>query len=228
MSSLSASVRLLRPILEEHDPDHDHRADCDHHRADHRQLFEHGDNARPPAKSSRETPACHTHSETPFGPQQQRLTLSTQSARLTIAHSGVPLDQGEETLLVQRRVTHAVPIDRRGRRTPLTLLHLSVRDHFLRAAADIYCTGMSDRTAAAWLHKKLARYRECAWRRDRVEEQCPPRLVGRVNGLMWCVLKCCGPGRELADNQAQAVVLFMAQKPVDHDCSAIIAIGGNT
>ncbi len=92
---------LLRPIPVEHDPDHDHRADCDHHRADHRQLFEHGDNARPPAKSSlhmRETPACHTHSETPFGPQQRRSNSINASARLTIANSGVPLDQGEETL----------------------------------------------------------------------------------------------------------------------------------
>jgi hypothetical protein len=48
-------------------------------------------------------------------------------------------------------LTNAVPVDDgRGRRTPLTLLHLSVRDHFLRAAADIHCTGMSDRAAAAW------------------------------------------------------------------------------
>ena len=35
----------------------------------------------------------------------------------------------------------AVPVDGRGRRTPLTLLHLSMRDHFLRTAAGIYCTG---------------------------------------------------------------------------------------
>jgi hypothetical protein len=84
----------------------------------------------------------------------------------------------------------AAPLDGRGRRTPLTLLHLSVRDLFLRAAADIYCSGMSDRAAAAWLHTKLARYRECAWHRDRVEELCPPRLAGRIEGLMWCVLKC--------------------------------------
>jgi hypothetical protein len=102
------------------------------------------------------------------------------------------MDQGEEILLVQRIVlTHAVSIDRRGKRTPLTLLHLIVRDLFLRAAADIYCAGMSDRAAAAWLHKKLARYRECAWRRDQNEARCPPRLAGRINGLMWCVLKCC-------------------------------------
>jgi hypothetical protein len=76
-----------------------------------------------------------------------------------------------------------------GHRTPLTLLHLSVRDHFLRAAAEIHCAGMSGRQAAEWLHKRLARYREGAWRREYVEEQCPPRLAGRIDGLMWCVLK---------------------------------------
>ena len=81
-------------------------------------------------------------------------------------------------------LTNAVPVDDgRGRRTPLTLLHLSVRDHFLRAAADIHCTGMSDRQAAAWLHKKLARYRECAWQRDAPEECCPPRLRRTSHGL---------------------------------------------
>ncbi|WP_036053937.1 hypothetical protein [Bradyrhizobium sp. URHD0069] len=84
---------------------------------------------------------------------------------------------------------HAVPVDGRGRRTPLTLLHLSVRDHFLRAAADIYCTGMSDRAAAAVLRTKLARYREGAWRREASEPSMPPRLAGRLDGLLWCVLK---------------------------------------
>jgi hypothetical protein len=165
-----------------------------------------------------------------LAPSSSGLTLSTQSARLTIANSGVPLDQGEEIVqsycqgercfcgkarraqgrgndllrrpaadpppahelhLVQRiGLTHAVRIDGRGRRTPLTVLRLSVRDHFLQAAADIYCTGMSDRAAAAWLHKRLARYRECAWRRDRALGECPPRLAGRINAVMWCVLKC--------------------------------------
>jgi hypothetical protein len=83
------------------------------------------------------------------------------------------------------------PIDGRGHgRTPLKLLHLSMRNHFLRAAAEIHCTGMSNRAAAVWLHKRLARYRECACRRDSAEPSCPPRLAGRINALMWCVLKC--------------------------------------
>lgn len=84
----------------------------------------------------------------------------------------------------------AAPADYRGKRLPMTLLHLTVRDLFLRAAAEIHCTGMSDRAAAAWLHKKLGLYRVCAWRRDFAETECPPRLYGRVNGLMWAVLKC--------------------------------------
>jgi hypothetical protein len=83
----------------------------------------------------------------------------------------------------------ALPVGR-GHRLPMTLLHLTVRDHFLRAAAEIHCTGMSDRAAAAWLHTKLARYRECAWRRECAEEQCPPRHAGRVEALLWSVLKC--------------------------------------
>jgi hypothetical protein len=41
-----------------------------------------------------------------------------------------------------------------GHRLPLTLLHLTVRNHFLRAAADIHCTRLSDRQAAAWLRKQ--------------------------------------------------------------------------
>ena len=70
----------------------------------------------------------------------------------------------------------AVPFERGpGRRTPATLLALDERDRFLREAAQRYCVGLSSRAAAAWLHVKLARYRESAWRRDRVETLCPPR-----------------------------------------------------
>src|ERR1700730_79958 len=67
----SPCLRSLRPIIAEHDPDHDHRAGCDHHPADHRQLFEDSDNGCPPPMVSREAPACHTHSETPFGPSSE-------------------------------------------------------------------------------------------------------------------------------------------------------------
>ena len=57
--------RLLRPIAVEHDPDHDHRACRDH---------------------MREAPACHTHSETPFSPSSDGLTVN---------RPGVPTPIGE-------------------------------------------------------------------------------------------------------------------------------------
>src|ERR1700738_1881346 len=82
----SPCLRSLRPILAEHDPDHDHRAGCDHHRADHRQLFEDSEKGCPSPMVSREAPACHTHSETPFGPSSEVLT--TRSARQQSANSG--------------------------------------------------------------------------------------------------------------------------------------------
>jgi hypothetical protein len=84
----------------------------------------------------------------------------------------------------------AAPVDYRGKRLPMTTLHLTVRDLFLRLAADIHCGGMSGHQAAEWLHRKLARYRECAWQRDRIAAECPRRLYGRVEGLLWAALKC--------------------------------------
>jgi hypothetical protein len=77
-----------------------------------------------------------------------------------------------------------------GHRLPMTLLLLTVRDCFLRLAAEIHCAGWSDRQAAEWLHKRLSRYRAGAWRREYAEEQCPQRLYGRVEGLLWAALKC--------------------------------------
>jgi hypothetical protein len=95
----------------------------------------------------------------------------------------------------------------RGHRLPMTLLHLTVRDHFLRAAAETHCGGMSGHQAAAWLHTKLARYRECAWQRDRIAAECPRRLYGRVEGLLWAALKC-------ADNAASERTLRRKLSPV--------------
>jgi hypothetical protein len=84
---------------------------------------------------------------------------------------------------------HPMVPDGRGRRTPVTLLLLSERDHYLRAAADRFCVGMSDRAAAAMLHEKLSRYRLSAWRRDASEALCPARHRGTITELLWSILK---------------------------------------
>lgn len=86
-------------------------------------------------------------------------------------------------------LTHAVPLDGRGKRSPADMLARSERDHFLREAARRHCVGMSERAAAATLCTKLARYREAAWRRERTEPLCPPRHAGTVTAMFWCVLK---------------------------------------
>jgi hypothetical protein len=77
----------------------------------------------------------------------------------------------------------------RGHRTAQTLLALAERDRLLRAAADRYCTGMSDRAAAAMLYVKLTRYREGRFRRSRAEPTCPLQHLGRLDALLWAILR---------------------------------------
>ena len=90
-------------------------------------------------------------------------------------------------------VRHPLVPDGRGRRTRQTELLISERDRYLREAAARFCTSMSDRQAAAWLHTKISRYRSGAWRRDRVdatiEPRCPVRYRGTLTELLWCVLR---------------------------------------
>lgn len=86
-------------------------------------------------------------------------------------------------------LTHAAPVDGRGRRPPADVLARAVRDHLLRTIAHRYCGGLSDRQAAMVLRTKLDRYRLGAWRRDRVEVQSPDRYRGSVTELLWTILK---------------------------------------
>jgi hypothetical protein len=82
----------------------------------------------------------------------------------------------------------AVPLDGRGQRKPADVLCRAIRDHLLRTAADSYCQGMSDRAAAAYLRSRLVRYREGAFRRDRICETLPDRQRGTINELLWSLL----------------------------------------
>lgn len=83
---------------------------------------------------------------------------------------------------------HFAPLDLRGRRTPADVLARAIRDHLLRTAADRYCRGLSDRSAAEMIRTKLARYREGAFRRHRSEDQMPEKLRGTLNGMFWELL----------------------------------------
>jgi hypothetical protein len=85
-------------------------------------------------------------------------------------------------------LTHAVPLDRRGQRSPADVLSRTIRGHLLRTAAKFF-PGSSDREIARQLRTALSRYREGAWRRDRAEMRCPVRLRGSVSELFWQLLK---------------------------------------
>jgi hypothetical protein len=83
----------------------------------------------------------------------------------------------------------AQPLDRRGKRSPATLLVIDERDRYLRFAARHFFTGVSDREAARMLRLRLSIYREGRWRRDRIELKCPLRLVGYLEATLWALLK---------------------------------------
>ena len=73
-------------------------------------------------------------------------------------------------------------------RTRINGLARATRDDALRAAARAFCSGMSDRAAAAFLRSRLLRYRAGPFRRDRFFESPPDRLKGRLEALLWAVL----------------------------------------
>jgi hypothetical protein len=78
--------------------------------------------------------------------------------------------------------------DNRGHRSPRFLLQLDERDRCLIEAARHFPSA-SDREIARRLRIALLRYREGAWRRTRAEIWCLPRHAGRLDGVLWCLLK---------------------------------------
>jgi hypothetical protein len=71
------------------------------------------------------------------------------------------------------------------------MLSRDERDRYLIAAADRYCIGRSDNSAADYLCAKLRLFRATAWRRDRDcdEALCPARHRGTIREFFWMVLK---------------------------------------
>jgi hypothetical protein len=79
--------------------------------------------------------------------------------------------------------------DRRGKRSDATRQAIDARNRLLIEAASRHFAGQSSRSAASALRGALVRYREGAWRRHRVEDQCPARLCGRIEGHCWMILR---------------------------------------
>jgi hypothetical protein len=83
---------------------------------------------------------------------------------------------------------HGVVVGR-GHRTVATLSLIAERDRLLVEAAAKFYSGLSGREAARHLRVALLRYREGAWRRTRAEAVCPARNLGRLEELLWRLLK---------------------------------------
>lgn len=70
------------------------------------------------------------------------------------------------------------------------LLRIDERNRYLIQAAQQFYPGLSHREVARQLFVRLSRFREGSWRRYRTDALCPVRLVGRLDGALWCVLRC--------------------------------------
>ncbi|WP_152535717.1 hypothetical protein [Bradyrhizobium sp. Ai1a-2] len=85
--------------------------------------------------------------------------------------------------------TPVSPLDRRGRRLPHTLEAISERNRLLAEAAEIFMPDLSASMQAERLHRAILRYQLGGWRRHRTEDECPARLVGRIEAFCWQILR---------------------------------------
>lgn len=84
-------------------------------------------------------------------------------------------------------MTHATPIDGRGRRTNELLMRLDERDRYLIEAARFY-PGLSHREVARQVRIAVLRYKTGRWRRTGSELRCP-HDGERLDALLWCLLR---------------------------------------
>lgn len=86
-------------------------------------------------------------------------------------------------------LTGATPIsDRRGHRSPNTLLMLDERDAKLVATARRFFSGMSHRETAHRLRSRLLIYQSGRWRRTSAELR-PPHDADSLDAALWCLLR---------------------------------------
>lgn len=75
-----------------------------------------------------------------------------------------------------------------GQRSPQTLLLIDERTALLRAAS-AHFPACSDREVARRLRASLVTYQNGRWRRDRIENLCPPQHAGKLTAACWMILK---------------------------------------
>jgi hypothetical protein len=77
-----------------------------------------------------------------------------------------------------------------GARRWNTALSYNRRNQLIRSAAEqFFPAEMSTSEQARQLHRDLSRYAESSWKRERLLDECPSRLVGNIRALCWSILK---------------------------------------
>ncbi|TWB62238.1 hypothetical protein [Nitrospirillum viridazoti] len=70
---------------------------------------------------------------------------------------------------------------------------LQHRDNLIRGAAAIHLADMSRRAQAITLQHKLARYAASGWRWEASGDAPPQHRAGKLEGLLWAILKTGAP-----------------------------------
>jgi hypothetical protein len=70
-----------------------------------------------------------------------------------------------------------------------TLAAKKARDCILRDAAKTMLPGLPLVQAAAHIHSEMLRYRQGAWRRERLLDECPLRHRGTLREMAWQALR---------------------------------------
>jgi hypothetical protein len=91
-------------------------------------------------------------------------------------------------MLMFRTIAQELP-ERRGHRRPETLAAIDERDRLMGEAVARFMPGESSRGAARRLHEALERFSAGAWRRERGASSCPPRHAGRIEAVLWEILR---------------------------------------
>lgn len=81
-----------------------------------------------------------------------------------------------------------------GQRAPRTAAAMAERDRLVREAAATFFPGQTTTAQAAGIASKIRRYETAGWLRERGEQRCPSRHVGKIEASLWEIMRATGGG----------------------------------
>lgn len=89
-----------------------------------------------------------------------------------------------------RKIDCMIAVPGPGKRKAETVWKVETKYRLLRMAARCHFAGLSEREAAAAIAAKIDQYRNRGgWRRDRLEAVCPARHRGKIEEILYALLK---------------------------------------